>query len=56
MTDLQQQIDENADSLEMLLLVIKNLEERIFALEAQMKWNETQRLVQDGDAYYWHNG
>lgn len=49
-------VDEHQLEHVVLLQLIKELEERIFALEAQVQWNETQRLVQDGDAYYWHNG
>ena len=47
MTPLQDQINENADSCERLLQIIKQLENRIIQLESK------KRLVMDDDSWYW---
>jgi hypothetical protein len=52
MTSLQKQIDENADSIERLLEIIKKLEERIIALERA----ESVVHILPTDSYYWEHG
>lgn len=52
MPDEQEQIDENAQSIEMLLDIIKRLEKRIISLERR----DSVVHIQPTDSYYWNHG
>jgi enamine deaminase RidA (YjgF/YER057c/UK114 family) len=57
MTDLQTQINENADSLERLLEIIKTLEERVIKLELLLLQCDSTKVINlPDDHWYWEHG